>query len=107
MDFTPEQQAIIQSLQNFKPQLTPKGCYAVMTTSELHHMRSGEFIELCQQIIPEQDDMIMGYAMKKGSYLGDMFRKSLVQEIQKTYVTIAIRELKEKFPSFFRISEIR
>jgi hypothetical protein len=67
-------------------------------------MRSNEFIELCQQIIPDHDDLIMGYAMKKGSYLGDMFRKSLVQEIQKTYVTVAIAELKEKYPSFFRLS---
>lgn len=84
--FTPEQQAIVQSLKDFKPQLTPGGCYAVMTTRELHHMRSEEFIQLCEELIPAHHDFIVAYAMRKGSYLGDAIRKTLVKYIQETYV---------------------
>ena len=104
ISFTPEQEAIIQSLKDFKPQLTPNGCYAVMTTSELHHMRSEEFIQLCEELVPAHHDLIVAYAMRKGSYLGDAIRKTLVKYIQQTYVTVAVAELKLKYPSFFKRS---
>lgn len=100
--FTPEQEAIVQSLKDFKPQLTPNGCYAVMTTNELHHMRSEEFIQLCEELMPQHHDFIVAYAMKKSSFLGDAIRKTLIKYLQQTYVTIAVTELKEKYPSFFK-----
>ena len=102
--FTPEQQAIVQSLKDFKPQLTPGGCHVVMTTSELYHMRSEEFIQLCEELIPTHHDLIVAYAMRKGSYLGDAIRKTLTKYIQETYVTVAVAELKLKYPSFFKRS---
>lgn len=95
------QQAIVKSLLDTPP-LT-KGNYLVLTTNELYRMTPAEFIALCKKIIPEQTDLIAGFAFhpEEGSYLGRMIRKSLIQQIQRTYVTLSIKELKENYPSFF------
>jgi hypothetical protein len=104
INFTPEQQEIIQSLINFKPKLTKGGKHIVLTTNELYRMEVREFIKLCQKEIPTERDLIAGLCIESGtaSYLEKMYRKSLIHSLQHNYVTISLAEAKKKYPSFFR-----
>ncbi len=102
MNFTPEQEAVIQSINDFKPKLTTKGRHLTLTTNELYRMNIVEFDRLCRRIIPEHTELrsMLWKTAKTNPYMEVVVKKTLIQEIQRTYETVSLCDMRRWYPSF-------
>ena len=109
MNLTKGQLAIVQSLTDIKPR---RGKYIVLTSNELHNMDDKDFIALCKEVIPEEVELITAFCFHcscayatTSSYMYEMLRRSLRKKIQDSYVTIEIKRLRKKYPSYFKFEQ--
>jgi len=94
-----------------------EGKYLVLTKTELFTMNEVEFISLCRDTIPAEEDLIVAFALKRqeviasksllasqrSNYCKIAFKNTLIKAISKTYITVEISKMKENYPSFFTI----